>query len=217
MSLRVMILLVLVTVVVSGCVKEVAFVSLSRNAAVDSENNIHLVWSGKSEEFESDNNVYYRMWDGTEWSRVTVISDETSNNNMPIIFSDSPDNVYVVWKASAEDQVLYKHYNGTDWSRTIKLNNDTSWRFSADLDKQGILHVVWDEGRDIHYKKIYKTSVRDYRELLTDLAESEFLTELSESKIQKIRPYWVDIVTDSNDKAHILLTVTGRYSFSSSD
>jgi hypothetical protein len=192
-------LLLLGIILISGC-EETELVSLSKTVAVDSANNIHIVWEGEAEKFESDTNIYYRKWDGNEWSKTKVISDETSGNNAPLILSDSPNNIYVIWTSLQGNHLLYRHYDGKDWSETIKLNNQTSWRSSASLDKNGLLHVAWEEGT-LYYKKIDKNTVEDYR--ILDVDYKEIYSQ----------PYWVELVVDSENKPHIFATIDSHGSF----
>lgn len=66
--------------------------------AVDSLNNVHVVWFGKGWGANPEiNNVEYRMRPISGWQPQEAVTDKSTSQTGPSIAVDSMDNVHVVW------------------------------------------------------------------------------------------------------------------------
>jgi hypothetical protein len=97
--------------------------------AVDSNNNLHVVWEGESSSY-SHYQIWYSRYNGTAWSTPIVLSTyagmNTSTQNSPAIAVDSNNNLHVVWYGQASGysnkQIWEADYNGAAWSTPVRLS-----------------------------------------------------------------------------------------------
>ena len=137
--------------------------------AVDINNIVHVVWNNFSMvNWGSDFEIMYAYKNGTQWSNVSIISDDISqwNNGMsidPSIAIDKNGKIHVVWDDGtngawgADIEIMYASNDGTGWSKAtvisdgfngIYWNNETSASPSIAVDSDGVIHVVWGDGTD---------------------------------------------------------------------
>ena len=139
--------------------------------AVDSEDNLHVVWSDTTAGiWGSDWEVMYVNYSTlTGWSNVTIISDgfagsywNNDNSRGPKITIDSRDNLYVVWYDYTDGiwgtdyEIMYAKYSiSAGWSNATVIsdgygglwgwNNDISQNPDIIVDNNDNLHVVWED------------------------------------------------------------------------
>ncbi len=99
------------------------------------------------------------------WSNATVISDDITGwnvdlSNSPSIATDNDGNVHVVWSDDTNGvwgtdyEILYVNYTITGWSNVTAIsdiygwNDDSSFYPDIATDKNGDLHVVWEDWTD---------------------------------------------------------------------
>ncbi|MDI6591341.1 MAG: lamin tail domain-containing protein, partial [Patescibacteria group bacterium] len=133
--------------------------------AIDSNDNLHLVWMGKI----SANGPYqirYRRYNGT-WSEIKNLTDnENWDQESPIIALDSADNIHLVWvdkKLCSSSHELgsfpcpkprYRKYNNNlSYFEEIDLpvgGGRGIGHFSMAIDSEDNIHLVWcsDVGRE---------------------------------------------------------------------
>jgi len=145
--------------------------------AVDSEDNIHVIWEDWTDynSSGSDFDIFYKRWDKitATWKTTEVISTEsTGDSRSPSFFMDSEDNLHVVWHdyttldTEVDYDVFYKKRNATtsSWTTTEVISTEStavSYKPAVIVDSVGNVHVVWEEltdddgdgDRDIYYKK----------------------------------------------------------------
>jgi hypothetical protein len=131
--------------------------------AIDSSDNIHVVWEDNS--MDSNYEIYYKKSTdgGGTWSttRLTFTSYESAN---PAISIDTSDNIHVVWtEGDWGSQEIY--YNGsTDggatWSTKKRLtwSSGNSYDPAITADSGNKLHVVWQDETPGHYEIYHKSS-----------------------------------------------------------
>ena len=97
--------------------------------AIDSNNNLHVVWYGYDVDNKYKYQIKYSKFNGTSWSQWINISPISGYNQYnPSIDIDSNDNLHVVWYGMDIDnpsyqQIKYSKFNGTSWSDWINISN----------------------------------------------------------------------------------------------
>ena len=194
---------------VTQVISEGGFDAYVPDLAVDSADNLHVVW-------QENDNILHRKWTAAtqSWSSITLISTESiAGSNNPDIGIDSSDNIHVVWSdesdildADPDMDIFYKIWNDTKqaWS-TAQLvsteSNDGSYVPALVIDSIGNVHVTWaddadylimDADRDIFYKYLdASTKVWQPVEILSN--ESNYMATTNP-----------DIVVDSLDNLHVV-------------
>jgi len=137
--------------------------------AVDSSDNLHVVWQGRATGYTTHRQIWYALYDG-EWQDPVRLSDyagmENEYQNDVAIAVDSSDNLHVVWSGSAtgfptHPQIWYVKYDGS-WSTPLRISTKSLYRDdrpSIAVDSANNIHVVWDgydtpaTGYQINYAK----------------------------------------------------------------
>ena len=98
--------------------------------AVDSLDNIHVVWEGYGSTHSLNSNIKYRVKTETGWNQLENITDIDADQNYPSIALDSQDNIHVVW-------------HGENWGSNPDANNiqyrlrtDMGWQTQVGLTDQ---------------------------------------------------------------------------------
>ncbi len=128
--------------------------------AIDSKNNIHLVW----EEWTGGYDIHYSMWNyqTKTWSAAENIAPLSGVAERPAIAIDDNDNIHVVWNddynyygtAGTDQDIIYsmKAADSNTWS-DVEIVSTEGIGFSVyptmDIDGSGNLHVVWYDTSDI--------------------------------------------------------------------
>jgi hypothetical protein len=134
--------------------------SLYPDIAIDSSNNIHVVWSDKTAgkwgpgyiPFSSiiDSEIFYINWTASDgWSNITVISDgyggviwNNGTSNKPAIAIDNLDNIHVVWvdgsdhlgKWGIDPEIMYVNRTASGWSNATVISDGYSGTYWNDDD-----------------------------------------------------------------------------------
>ncbi|NPD89715.1 MAG: hypothetical protein HGN29_13470 [Asgard group archaeon] len=153
--------------------------SLNPDIAVDSLDNVHIVWDDEMpfDGAVGDADIFYRIYDkdSASWNILEVISDTgVSTSWLPSIDIDPDDNIHVAWEDSAafdrEDtflDIIYRFFssNTETWSKIEAISTDstTTSRFpSLSVGKYGSVNIVWIDytnlsyyglDSDIHFKR----------------------------------------------------------------
>jgi len=143
--------------------------------AIDSQDNLHIVWSDNTasprvpENPEGVYEILYRTYNvllGT-WGAITCISDNLSlwnngNSRIPFIAIDTNDDLHVVWEDSVkgpkapwslgESEILYTNRIGSVWGNVRPISDNASnynpfnSQFpSIATDGSNNIHVVWED------------------------------------------------------------------------
>ena len=166
--------------------------SYNPEIALDSKNNVHIVWEDYREKAEKASNrsweVYYTKLDrngNTLIDDKRISLNDTFRSSSPNIAIDSKDNVFIVWSderhVNTEEKPKSSSYKNSELYYS-KLNEEANFlvnnkrltysRFSSTGAKIGIdsddnVHFVWMDNRnsdmenhsdnyEIYYKKIKK-------------------------------------------------------------
>lgn len=126
--------------------------------AIDSADNLHVVWAGTATGFTTYKQIWYTKFDGS-WSTPVRISTYANmatagGQTTPSITPDSVDNLHVVWSGFATGftapQIWYAKYDGS-WSSPVRISTyagmDTEGtgqgHNSIAIDSGDVIHVVW--------------------------------------------------------------------------
>jgi hypothetical protein len=172
--------------------------SLSPAIAVDSSDNIHLVWYDYT---PGDSEIFYKRSTngGMSWSGTMRLTWNAGGSLSPAIAVDSSSNVYVVWPdyTSGNVEIYYKRSTngGVKWGGDKRLtwNAGESGDPAIAVDSNSRLHVVWNDkypgDAEIYYKKS------------TDKGVSWTTKRLTWNSGDSLRP---DIFVDSNKNIHVV-------------
>ncbi len=136
--------------------------SYSPAIAVDSSNNLHLVWY---DDTPGNLEVYYKKSTdtGASWSPNQRLTWNSGDSWLPAIAVDSSDNLHVAWfdYTPGNAEIYYKRSSdgGATWSPNQRLtwNSGDSCCPVLTVDSSENLHVVWYDytpgNVEIYYKK----------------------------------------------------------------
>ena len=131
--------------------------------AIDSENNIHIVWH---DELTKNEEIYYKRSSdaGVTWSERMRLTWNEGESMYPSVTTDSTNCIHLVWSDGFAicRNIFYKRStdDGATWTTQKKLTwnlcgaNITS--ITADIDNR--LHVVWSDYRLEDFEIFYKYS-----------------------------------------------------------
>ncbi len=170
--------------------------------AVDSSNNLHVVWEGTDAASPSNAQIRYKKYTvGTGWdaSPTDLSADSGYIQHYPTIAVDSSDNLHVIWcggPGSFPSQVRYKKYTvGTGWGAVTNLTSDTVDQLFAALavDSSNNLHVAWYAFTAPNYRIRYiKYTVGTGWGAVTDLTTESY---------DQIIP---SVAVDSSNNVHVV-------------
>ncbi len=107
--------------------------------ALDHMDRIHLTYQHVSA--ANDDEVVYRMFDGSTWSDKQVIFyRENTSTSYPSIAIDTLGNPWIFYE---NGYIFYKKYNGNDWSENTQISfmGSRSVRPWSINDKNGNIHI----------------------------------------------------------------------------
>lgn len=119
--------------------------------AIDSKNNLHVVWSGYGNTSTSYYQIYYKKFNGQSWSTVSNVYLITGyQQSSPKITVDNNDNLHVVWSgydatSTSYPQIRYCKFDNVVW-KYYKLTSSTINSQDAPsivTDSKNNIHVVW--------------------------------------------------------------------------
>ena len=129
--------------------------------AIDSNNNLHVVWSDST---PGNSEIYYKrsMDGGSTWSATKRLTWNSGNSYYPAIAIDSNTNLHVVWydHTPGNWEIYYKRSidGGSTWStKRLSSTSGDSYCPAIAIDSNNNLHVVWEDSTpgnfEIYYKK----------------------------------------------------------------
>jgi len=154
--------------------------------AIDSNDNVHVVWSGKGWGTNTEYyNMQYRKRTSSGWQTQEAVTDKNYDQYYPSIAIDSNDNIHVVWEGygwgtnTNYRNIQYRKRTSSGWQtqEAVTDKNYTQSDPSIAIDSNDNIHVVWDGygwGTNIEYYNIqYRkrtSSGWQTQEALTDKA-----------------------------------------------
>ena len=167
--------------------------------AVDSSNNIHMVWCDYT---PGNSEIYYkRSTDGgLTWSDSQRLIWNSGNSSYPAIAIDSNNNLHVMWHdwTPGNWEIYYKRSTdgGSTWNATKRITWTSSDSYDPEIaiDSNNNLHVVWYDSTPGNYEIYYKRS--------TDGGSTWGATKrLTWNSSNSIHPA---IAIDSNNNLHVV-------------
>ncbi len=173
---------------------------------VDSQNNIHVVWSDNR---SGNNEIYYKKVNGSSGVNLTgdiQLTNQINNSVSPDVVVDSQDSLHVVWtdtRLNSLGSIFYTKLdnNGTTLIDDLMIANETNQRDfpRINVGSDNSPSIVWYDSRlgsnsanwDIFYKKLNSTGSN----LTGDVRVSFNTTSQSD---------WPVVVVDSNNNANIV-------------
>jgi hypothetical protein len=133
--------------------------------AIDSKDNIHLVWHGRGWSNKETLNLQYMVKTSSGWQAREPLTDVNANQYAASIAVDSLDNVHVVWGGhgwgvntnKGNIQYLVRTSSGWQAQENVTDINDTQYLPSIAVDSLDNVHVVWTGwgwGNNIDWKNI---------------------------------------------------------------
>jgi len=174
---------------------------INPSIAVDSQDNLHIVWQGKV----GTSTVYqirYRKYDGFWQTIENLTNNEERNQETPVIAVDSQNNLHLAWIDGRN--IYYRVGVNGNWG-DVEIVKDYKYRweryssisqFSFAIDNQNVLHFVWFEtipigwGSSINILHYLKGSSGNW-------SEAENLTTVD---LQN----YSSIIIDSQNNVHIV-------------
>jgi predicted transcriptional regulator len=167
--------------------------------AVDN-GRVHVVWGeGKN----GDQDIFYRLFDGTSWQPELDISTDvgTEGQQNPSIVAVG-DMVYVVWTDEKNDirgDIYYRSFNGTDWQPELEISTDVgnTWQdYPSIAVDNGRVHVAWvdmkDGDHDIYYRHFNGTNWEPELQISSDSGtESQYSPSIAVVG-EKVHVVWED-------------------------
>jgi hypothetical protein len=137
--------------------------------AQTSDGKIWLVWSRQVNQTSGVEHIFYKTFNGTEWSNETELTTGSNFDLLPSITQAKDGKVWIFWSRNntSSYQILYKTYNGSAWSDQAPLppTSDASYvniHPDAFTEQDGTIGVFWQRRRtNSEYYDVYYTNSSD--------------------------------------------------------
>ncbi|MCG6914047.1 T9SS type A sorting domain-containing protein [bacterium BMS3Abin03] len=117
--------------------------------AIDHANKLHIVWHDNTR--GGDPSVYYRYYDGSQWSEKLIVSDTLEYSIFPRIAVDLQDNIHITWcsRTTPDDNrdVFYRCCLKGEWLPIKRLTYDTLYSIDPviALLKTDLPIILWEQ------------------------------------------------------------------------
>jgi hypothetical protein len=170
--------------------------SYSPAIAVDSSNNLHVVWYGET---SGNREIHYKKStdEGITWNakRLTYNSGDSER---PAIALDSNSHIHVAWEddSPGNREIYYKKSTngGSTWiTKRLTLNSGSSILAAIAIDSNDHIHIVWRDDTPGNLEIYYTTS--------TNGGTSWTTKRLTYNSGESTRP---SITIDSSNHIHVV-------------
>jgi hypothetical protein len=137
-----------------------------RNPAVTqtADGKVWLVWSRVVNPTNGLEHIFYKTFNGIEWSTESELTTTNTIDQLPSITQAHDGKVWVFWSQNNTTtyQIVSKNFNGATWSNTVPLTSDTSYVNmdpTALTEQDGTIRIFWHRRRtNSDYYDIYYTN-----------------------------------------------------------
>ena len=182
--------------------------------AIDSNDNIHVVWYGRSWGTNpSCVNIQYRKRTSSGWQAQEAITDKSDNQYYPSIAIDSNDNIHIVWYGpgwgtnTKYSDIQYRKRTSAGWQaqEAVTDKSDVQYYASIAIDSSDNIHVVWcgkgwgtNTGcYNIRYRK-RTSSGWQTQEAITDKGDSQYAPSIAVDSNDNIHVVWLGLGWEPN-------------------
>jgi hypothetical protein len=139
--------------------------SYSPAIAIDSSNNIHLVWHENVDEYSTNYEVFYmKSTDGgATWTPARRLTWNSGLSEASAIATDTSDNIYIAWQDGppANREIYYKKSTdggGTWATKKLTWNSGNSYSPDITIDASDRIHIAWYDYTPGNAEIFYKGS-----------------------------------------------------------
>jgi hypothetical protein len=196
-------------------VPDSSFEQRNPSIAIDSNNNLHLVWQEKDDAgiFQ----IHYRKYNGS-WQEIeSLTANHEWNQEIPSIAVDSDDNTHIVWVNNLQrictphgdcypsPQILYRAFVDNEWKAVEMTGNYREfiiYSLSLTPDSNDNLHLVW------------QAALRSGPSWYTGISyqkRTDAWGEIKQLGIDNLQGDQSSIAVDSNNNIHIVWQSVGSY------
>ncbi|NHJ48318.1 MAG: hypothetical protein FK733_11080 [Asgard group archaeon] len=172
--------------------------------AIDSLNNIHVVWHDTIPYRKIMYRIYFSS--NESWSKAETISinDDDVDSFYPRIFIDSNDTVHVIWREyNSTVSILYKFKSDKLWSEIINITTCSGMGNSHDIvSKNNITYFIWTHENISAYQLFFRSYSHSYQNFSS-------INQLTNSTYNSNDP---ELVIDSENKIHLVWEDKGNIS-----
>ncbi|MCK5013922.1 MAG: hypothetical protein KAS66_08880, partial [Candidatus Omnitrophica bacterium] len=134
-------------------VTNVAEIQRFPSTAIDSNDNIHVVWYGNGWGDNPDKrNAVYRNRTAGVWSDYQLFSDNGKENYLPVITIDNDDVIHTAWRVlnGSDTSIYYRNKTSSSWGTTEEIRTSTNGEHypTISADNSNNIHIVWDRLSD---------------------------------------------------------------------
>ena len=132
--------------------------------AVDSQDNIHIVWCDNT---PGNEDIFYATKSkGGEWSEPANISNNSGDSEYPMLVADSQDTLHLAWCDFTQGnwEILYSSkFKGDSWSEPLNIsrNFSNSGVPALAVDKDDNLYLAWNDDSPGNFDIFYVSKPRD--------------------------------------------------------
>lgn len=122
--------------------------STARSIAVDSQGDLHIVWSDSR---DGDKEIYYKRCHAGSWGPDTRLTVASGASREPAIAIDGLDMLHVAWtdERDGNAEIYYKAYDGALWGADQRLTGTSSPSNCPTIAagrSTNSVRVIWHEG-----------------------------------------------------------------------
>ena len=185
--------------------------------AIDSQDNIHVVWWESGYGGSSNDQLLYRKKTASGWEDIEVV-DSGDYNSYPDIAIDSSDNVHVVFQSQWPPVIKYRKRT-TSWQTAETLASGDTIRFPRiAIDGDNHLHVIWRSEGATTNPNYYQIKYREYdgaswlgAVFLTDVSDHQCDPSIAVDSSNNVYVAWTGYGWGENEHLHIKEKTTGGW------
>jgi len=167
------------------------------------DGKIWIAWQSDRNGIRTNDDIFYKVYDGVSWSADTQITFSTLPDRGPSIMKARDGKIWLFWasiKDGAQYDIYYKIYDGALWSSDTQLTTNKNWDMlpSAIQARDGKIWVAYESDRsgtddDIYYNIYDGTSWSSDAKLTGDNIAEDVQANLFQAENKTI---WLGFASD---------------------